>query len=100
VKRSDLATARKALEEAASETGAESVLADEDVAKLSVVGAGLMDQPDIAARMFSALGRAGINIKMISTSEIRISCAISDNEAERAVKVVHDLFQLDQQQPS
>jgi aspartate kinase len=98
VKRSDLGTARKALEEAAARTGAEGVLADEDVAKVSVVGAGLMDQPDIAARMFSALGRAGINIKMIATSEIRISCVVSDKEAERAVKVVHDLFHLDDQE--
>lgn len=95
VKRSDLASARAALEKAASRTGAEGVLADEDVAKVSIVGAGLMDQPDVAARMFSALGKAGINIKMISTSEIRISCAISDKDAERAVRVVHDLFHLD-----
>jgi aspartate kinase len=95
VKRSDLNTARAALEEAASRTGAEGVLADEDVAKVSIVGAGLMDQPDVAARMFSALGGAGINIKMISTSEIRISCAVSDKEAERAVRIVHDLFHLE-----
>jgi len=95
VKRSDLDTARQALDEAASRTGAEGVLADEDVAKVSIVGAGLMDQPDVAARMFSALGRAGINIKMISTSEIRISCVVSDKDAERAVRVVHDLFHLD-----
>lgn len=94
VKRGDLNTARAALEEVAARTGAESVLADEDVAKVSVVGAGLMDQPDVAALMFSALGREGINIKMISTSEIRISCVISDNDAERAVRVVHDLFHL------
>ena len=98
VKRSELGTARHALEEAAAQTGAEGVLADEDVAKVSIVGAGLMDQPDIAARMFSALGRAGINIKMIATSEIRISCVISDKEAERAVRVVHDLFHLDEQE--
>ncbi len=96
VKRSDLETARTALEEAASRTGAEHVLADEDVAKVSVVGAGLMDHPDVAARMFSALGREGINIKMISTSEIRISCVVSDEDAERAVRVVHDLFHLDE----
>lgn len=96
VKRSDLNTARAALEQAASQTGAEDVLADEDVAKVSVVGAGLMDQPDIAARMFAALGREGINIKMISTSEIRISCVVSDKDAERAVRVVHDLFHLDE----
>lgn len=95
VKRDDLGAAREALEEAASRTGAEGVLADEDVAKVSIVGAGLMDQPDVAARMFSALGREGINIKMISTSEIRISCVISDADAERAVRIVHDLFEMD-----
>lgn len=95
VRRDDLGAARQALEEAASRTGAEGILADEDVAKVSIVGAGLMGQPDVAARMFSALGREGINIKMISTSEIRISCAISDADAERAVRIVHDLFQMD-----
>ena len=98
VKRSDLSTALAALQDAATRTGAEGVLADEDVAKVSIVGAGLMDQPDVAARMFSALGREGINIKMISTSEIRISCAVSDREADRAVRVVHDLFHLEEQE--
>jgi aspartate kinase len=97
VKRGDLNTARAALEEAAARTGAEGVLADEDVAKVSIVGAGLMDQPDVAARMFSTLGEAGINIKMISTSEIRISCIVSDKDAERAVRVVHDLFHLNEE---
>jgi len=98
VKRSDLETARKALGEAAERTGAEGILADEDVAKVSIVGAGLLDQPDIAARMFTALGRAGINIKMISTSEIRISCAVSDKDGESAVRIVHDLFHLNEQE--
>jgi aspartate kinase len=90
VKRSDAAVARATLEETAARIGAEGVLADEDVAKVSIVGAGLMDQPDVAARMFSALGRAAINIKMISTS------VISEKDAERAVRVVHDLFHLDE----
>ncbi len=96
VKRSHLPVARATLEQTAAQIGAESVLADEDVAKVSIVGAGLMDQPDVAARMFSALGRAAINIKMISTSEIRISCVVSDKDAERAVRVVHDLFHLEE----
>lgn len=96
VKRSHLSVARATLEQTAAQIGAESVLADEDAAKVSIVGAGLMDQPDVAARMFSALGRAGINIKMISTSEIRISCVVSDKDAERAVRVVHDLFHLEE----
>ncbi|HWN97984.1 MAG TPA: aspartate kinase [Blastocatellia bacterium] len=95
IKRSDLAAARSALEAVSARVGAEAVLADEDAAKVSIIGASLMDQPDVAARMFAALGKAGINIKMISTSEIRISCVVSDRDAERAVTVVHDLFHLD-----
>lgn len=98
VNRNDLNTARTALEEAAARTGAEGVLADEDVAKVSIIGAGLMDQPEVAALMFSALGQAGINIEMISTSQIRISCVVADKDAERAVRIVHDLFHLDAQE--
>ncbi|HXG64756.1 MAG TPA: aspartate kinase [Blastocatellia bacterium] len=97
VKRDDMETARAVLEEASTRIGAEGVLADADVAKVSIIGASLMDQPDVAARMFAALGREGINIKMISSSDIRISCAISDADAERAVNVVHDLFHLDEE---
>ena len=96
VKRGDLAAARQALEEISERIGAEGVLADEDVAKLSVVGASLMEQPDVAARVFAALGQEGVNIKMISTSDIRISCAISSRDADRAVRLVHDLFHLDE----
>ena len=96
IKRGDLDTAHRVLEEVAARIGAEGVMADQDVAKLSVIGASLMDQPDVAARMFTTLGEQRINIKMISTSEIRISCAISERAAERAVTIVHDLFQLDE----
>jgi aspartate kinase len=96
VKRDDLHIAKATLEEVSARIGAEGVLADEDAAKISIIGAGLMDQPDIPARMFAALGRADVNIKMISTSEIRVSCVVSDRDGEKAVKVVHDLFQLDQ----
>ncbi|HKG21499.1 MAG TPA: aspartate kinase, partial [Blastocatellia bacterium] len=95
IKRSDLDLARGLLEAVAARVGAEGVLEDPDVAKVSIIGAGLMDQPDTAARMFGALGKAGINIKMISTSEIRISCAVSERDAQKAVAVVHDLFHLD-----
>lgn len=96
VTRADLDAAESCLSEISTRIGAETVLSDRDVAKVSIVGAGLMDHPDVAARMFAALGRAGINIKMISTSDIRISCAIGESEAERAVKLVHDLFHLDE----
>ena len=94
VKRSDLSTAQSALKDIATKIGAENILVDEDVAKISIIGAGLMDQPDVAAQMFSTLGNAGINIKMISTSAIRISCVVSDRDSERAVRAVHDLFHL------
>src|SRR5215216_1139190 len=94
IKRGDLNTARELLQEIASGIGARGIIADPDVAKVSIVGAGLMDRAEIASEMFSALGRAGVNIKMISTSEIRISCAVSDKDAERAVTIIHELFKL------
>jgi aspartate kinase len=96
IKRDDLETVQRVMEEVASRVGAEGVLADADVAKISIVGAKLMDTPDVASKMFAELGRQGINIKMISSSDIRISCAISDNDAEKAVRAVHDLFHLDE----
>jgi aspartate kinase len=98
VRRDDLESAKEALEKISDEIGAEGIVADEDVAKVSIIGAGLMDQPDVAARMFAALGAEGINIKMISTSAIRISCAVGEQDADRAVKVVHDLFHLEENQ--
>jgi aspartate kinase len=94
VKRNDLGSAQALLEQIAPAVGAGGVLADQDVAKVSIVGAGLMDQPSIAATMFRELGKAGINIKMISTSDIRISCVVSDADSERAVRLVHDVFRL------
>jgi aspartate kinase len=100
VKRGDLNAAQTTLEEVAARIGAVGVRADPDVAKVSIIGAGLMDQPDVAARMFSALGKSGVNIKMISTSEVRISCAISEGDAQRAVRIVHDLFHLDESERS
>ncbi|HYP27083.1 MAG TPA: aspartate kinase [Blastocatellia bacterium] len=95
VKRGDLDLARGLLEGLAATVGAEGVLADSDVAKVSIVGAGMMDQPKVAADMFDALGKAGINIKMISTSEIRISCVVSERDAQKAVALIHDLFHLE-----
>jgi aspartate kinase len=94
VKRNNMRSAHTLLEQIASTVGAGEVLADEDVAKVSIVGAGLMDQPSIAATMFKELGKARINIKMISTSDIRISCVVSDGDSEQAVRLVHDVFHL------
>ena len=67
---------------------------EEDVAKVSVVGAGMATNPGVAAKMFEALYNANINIRMISTSEIRITVLIDENETDRAVQVVHEIFEL------
>ncbi|PUU88529.1 MAG: aspartate kinase [Halanaerobium sp.] len=69
---------------------------DRDVAKISIVGAGMQSTPGIAARMFSSFGENNINIEMITTSEIKISCLIKKEEADRALNVIHKEFKLDQ----
>lgn len=67
-----------------------------EVAKLSIVGAGMMSNPGVAAKMFECLYNAGININMISTSEIRVTVLIDEDEGERAINAVHDAFGLDE----
>ena len=76
----------------AGEIGAESVDVDPDVAKVSLVGAGMKSHPGVAARVFKALSEAGINIEMISTSTIRISCVIRAGQVEKAVQALHSEF--------
>lgn len=68
---------------------------EESVAKVSIVGAGMMTDPGVAAKMFEALFNAGINIKMISTSEIRVTVLIDEIDVERAMRAVHDAFDLE-----
>jgi len=94
VARADAAAAAAALEEIARTVGAEGVLADERVAKISIVGVGMRSHSGVAARMFGTLSREGINIQMISTSEIATSCVIEDKYAELAVRALHDAFEL------
>ena len=94
VPRADLARAKPILESAANAVEAEGVATDPEVAKVSLVGAGMKTHPGIAADMFDALADAGINIEIISTSPIRISCVVRAADAERAVGVVHDRFRL------
>jgi aspartate kinase len=77
------------------EIGAERFTIDDGVAKISLVGAGMKSHPGVAADMFDVLASEGINIEMISTSPIRISCVIRKEDAERAVQVVHDRFELE-----
>ena len=84
----------KALEANKERLGYKSLDTLEDVAKVSIVGAGMMSHPGVAAKMFEALYNAGININMISTSEIRVTVLIREKEAERAAEAIHDLFDL------
>ena len=91
--KSDLATAEPILGRLEGEIGARGIVYDPDVAKVSLVGAGMKSHPGVAADMFDALADAGINIEIISTSSIRVSCVIRAAQVERAVQAVHDRFQ-------
>ncbi len=71
------------------------VISDDNIAKVSIVGAGMIGRPGIAARMFESLAGAGINIQMIATSEIKVSCIISKEFGREAVKVIHQAFELE-----
>lgn len=97
VPRTDLKKALMLVDNVAKELGVETVLHDENVAKVSIVGLGMRSHSGVAAKMFDVLGRAGINILMISTSEIKVSCAIDEKYTELAVRVLHDAFELDKE---
>src|SRR5262244_2167726 len=94
VPRGDHLRAQSALQEIGRTVGAEKVVHDERVAKVSIVGVGMRSHSGVAARMFGALSKEGINIQMISTSEIAVSCVIEDKYAELAVRALHDTFEL------
>ena len=91
--KTDLPVAEPILDSLALELGARGVERDPDVAKISLIGAGMKSHPGVAADMFDALAEAGINIEIISTSSIRVSCVIRASEVERAVQAVHARFQ-------
>jgi len=82
----------------AEEIGAEDVFGDKNIAKVSVIGVGMKNHSGVASIMFGALAGANINILMISTSEIRISCVIEENYTELAVRVLHTAFGLDKEE--
>ena len=86
--------ARTIAEKMASELEAGAVDVDEHIAKVSLVGAGMKSHPGVAATVFSALAGAGINVEMISTSTIRISCVVKEEHVEDAVRVLHAAFEL------
>ena len=95
VDRTDLREALDTLEENKSRITAQKITYEDNVAKVSVIGAGMMSNPGVAAKMFEALYNAGVNIKMISTSEIRVTVLINESEAEKAMVAVHDYFGLE-----
>ncbi|MBU1398747.1 MAG: aspartate kinase [Proteobacteria bacterium] len=97
VPKSDYKKALEIEKKVAGEIGAEAVLGDENVAKVSVTGVGMKNHSGVAARMFSALAKENINIMLISTSEIRISCVVEEKYAELAVRVLHTEFGLDKE---
>lgn len=97
VSENDFDTAFEIEKKVAQEIGAEKVLGDKNIAKVSVVGVGMRSHSGVASKMFTTLANENINIIMISTSEIRISCVIEEKYAELAVRVLHTAFGLDQE---
>ena len=96
VAESDLKAAVKLVRAALKKIGARSISSAGGIAKLSIVGTGMLGTPGIAGRMFRALADAGINIEMISTSEIRITCIVARQSVEKGVRALHKAFELDQ----
>jgi aspartate kinase len=91
--KADLQTAEPILAAVASEIGAGRVEHDPEIAKVSLIGAGMKSHPGVAADMFDALAEAGINIEIISTSSIRVSCVVRASQVEEAVRAIHERFQ-------
>ena len=99
VDKKDLDKTREVLKKVARRTGAKGAKYDKSIAKVSVVGIGMRSHSGVAAKMFTSLASAKVNIEMISTSEIKISCVISRKDANKAVKVIHKAFNLGKATP-
>jgi aspartate kinase len=95
VPETDFKQAMAIADQVAKEIGAEEVLGDQNIAKVSVIGVGMKNHSGVAAKMFATLASENINIRLISTSEIRISCVVTEKYAELAVRVLHSAFGLD-----
>ncbi|MFB3884216.1 MAG: aspartate kinase [Thermodesulfobacteriota bacterium] len=95
VPKSDFSKTLQMVKGTLKEFGEKEINSNEDIAKVSIVGVGMRSHSNVAAQMFSALAKEGINIQMISTSEIKISCIIDAKYTELAVRALHDAFQLD-----
>jgi aspartate kinase len=94
VSQADAQIAQIALQQATSVLGYSEILLDPDIAKVSIVGAGMVGQPGVAARMFEALAQHKINIQMITTSEIKISCVVAQQDGVIALQAIHNAFGL------
>lgn len=95
IDKSDLDKTLKTLDNMKEEIGASRFQVDENIAKVSIVGAGMIDRPGIAAMMFNTLAESDINIKMISTSEIKISCLVDELDSNKAIVALHKAFNLE-----
>ena len=95
VTKQDLVAARETVAKVAAEVGIAAVESDAEIAKVSIVGVGMRNHAGVAARMFQVLAAQGINIQMISTSEIKVSCVVHEKHTELAVRSLHTEFGLD-----
>jgi len=98
VARTDLKKAVPVVEGVSRELGGTGVLVDENVAKVAIVGVGMRSHAGVAARMFQALADKGVNIEMISTSEIKVSCIVNESDCQKAVQTLHKAFGLGKKQ--
>jgi aspartate kinase len=95
VPKTDFTKAMDLVKQIASDIGAEEVSGDENIAKISIVGVGMRNHSGIASTMFHILANEGINIMMISTSEIKVSCVIEEKYTELAIRALHEAFALE-----
>lgn len=96
VGRADRVVAEQAVHAVAAQIGARGVEVDDAIAKVSIIGVGMVAHPGVAATMFEALAKAGINIQIITTSEIKVTCVIARDQTDKAVNALHAAFALDQ----
>ena len=98
IKEESLQDTRRAMEKIGEKLEIEEIIYDSDMAKVSLIGAGMQSHPGVAARMFTCIGKKKMNIDMISTSEIKISCVVRKSEGKKAVRAIHQEFKLDKEE--
>ena len=98
VPKTDFYDTMKVMSDVANKIGAEKILGDENISKVSIIGVGMRSHAGVAQKMFGALAKENINISMISTSEIKVSCIIEEKYTELAVRVLNNVFELDDEQ--